>query len=120
MSSYRRLDNGNPIDYRSIMAQQVTFGKRLQKLLVEILVGLALGVMVWELIGRKLLAFKFGSLGSSVTCAPDVNQALTEFDSGLRISALIGAIAFVVLSFVVRIWWRRGRKRSNDGRANVT
>jgi hypothetical protein len=109
-----RLDKQNSVDYRSAMAQQVTLRKRLQTLLVEFLIGLALGVLVWELVGRRLLALKFGSLGSSVTCAPDVNQALTEFDSGLRISALVGAVAFVVLSLVVRIWWRRRGKRSEN------
>lgn len=93
------------------MTRTATAWQRLRLLLVELLVGLALGVMVWELVGRRILAFKYGSIGSSVTCAPDVNLALSEFDSGLRISALIGAIGFVVLSLTVRLVLHRRKKR---------
>jgi hypothetical protein len=80
-------------------------------LLVEFLVGFILGVLFWELFGQRLLAMKYGSLGSTVTCAPDVAQALAEFDSGLRQSAIIGAMGCVVLMFSYRIWrWHRRKK----------
>ncbi len=96
------------------MVQLQTVWQRLRIILIELLVGLGLGVLIWEVVGRRILAFKYGSLGSSVTCAPDVNQALAEFDSGLRFSALSGAVGFVILSFVVRMLWRRRAKRSRS------
>ena len=68
----------------------------------QLLAGLVLGVLFWELFGKALLSMKYGSVGSSVTCAPDVQRALAEFDSGLRLSALIGALAFVVVVALVR------------------
>ena len=71
-------------------------------LVVELLVGLALGVAVWELFGRRLLALKYGSLGSSVTCAPDVERALADFDGGLRTAAALGAVGFVALTLLIR------------------
>lgn len=91
------------------MSQPTTLGAKFKSLLVKLLIGLALGVLVWEFLGRTLLGMKFGSLGSSVTCAPDVNQALSEFDSGLRISALVGAVLYTVLAALVRRWWRKSR-----------
>jgi len=91
------------------MDQSSRFLKYVKMLVIESLLGLALGVLAWEAFGRRLLDFKYGSLGSSVTCAPDVDRALRDFDGGLRTSALVGAIACVVLMFVVRIWWRRRR-----------
>jgi Mg/Co/Ni transporter MgtE len=78
-------------------------------LVLELLVGLALGVLLWEAFGRRILTFKYGSLGSSVTCSPDVDRALADFDGGLRTSAVIGAIVFVALTFTLRFWWRRRR-----------
>ncbi len=78
-------------------------------LVVELLVGLALGVLTWEAFGRRVLTFKYGSLGSSVTCSPDVDRALADFDGGLRISALVGALACVAVAVVLRLWWRRRR-----------
>jgi hypothetical protein len=87
------------------------FWSQIRILLVELLVGLALGVMVWELFGQRLLALKYGSLGSSVTCAPDVERALAEFDGGLRMSAALGAAGFVALTLVIRFMlWRRNRQ----------
>ena len=83
--------------------------QRLRIVVVEGLLGLALGVLAWEAFGRRLLAFKYGSLGSSVTCAPDVDRALADFEGGLRNSALAGAIVCVVFMFAVRFWWRRKR-----------
>jgi hypothetical protein len=91
------------------MTESSPFWHRVRTLGVELLAGLALGVLFWEAVGRRVLAFKYGSLGSSVTCAPDVDRALAEFDSGLRLSALVGAVAFAVLALVVRIWWGRRR-----------
>jgi hypothetical protein len=91
------------------MIESSPFWHRVKTLAVELLAGLALGVLVWEAVGRRILAFKYGSLGSSVTCAPDVDRALAEFDSGLRVSAVVGAVAFTALALVVRIWWRRKR-----------
>jgi hypothetical protein len=84
------------------------FWTQLRILFVELLVGLALGVMVWELFGRSLLAFKYGSLGSSVTCAPDVEHALADFDGGLRMAAAVGAVGFVTVTLMIRFMlWRR-------------
>jgi hypothetical protein len=91
------------------MTEPSSFWPRVRTLALELLAGLALGVLFWEAVGRRLLAFKYGSLGSSVTCSPDVDRALAEFDSGLRLSAVVGAVAFTVLAVVVRIWWRRRR-----------
>lgn len=77
----------------------------------QLLAGLVLGVLFWELFGKALLSMKYGSVGSSVTCSPDVQRALAEFDSGLRLSALIGALAFVVVVALIR---RQLRKRSQS------
>jgi hypothetical protein len=86
------------------------FWTQIRILFVELLVGLALGVMVWELFGRRLLALKYGSLGSSVTCAPDVERALADFDGGLRTAAALGAVGFVALTLLIRfLLWRRKR-----------
>lgn len=83
----------------------------LRILLIQCLVGFILGLLFWELFGQRLLAMKYGSLGSSLTCAPDVVRALAEFDSGLRQSAIIGALSWVVLVFSYRIWrWHRRKK----------
>jgi hypothetical protein len=85
---------------------------QLRIVFVELLVGLALGVAVWELFGRRFLAFKYGSLGSSVTCAPDVDKALADFDGGLRMAAAIGAVGFVALTLLIRfLLWRRRPKQ---------
>jgi hypothetical protein len=89
------------------MAEPKTFWQRLRTLSVQLLIGLSLGVLIWELIGFRLLGLKYGSFGSSVTCSPDVNAALAEFDGGLRTSALLGAVGFVAAKFVVQLWWRR-------------
>jgi len=78
-------------------------------LVVELLVGLALGVLVWEAFGRRILTFKYGSLGSSVTCSPDVDRALADFDGGLRISAMVWAVVCLAFALIVRFWWRRRR-----------
>lgn len=96
------------------MSAKPTFWQRLRRLVMELLVGLGLGVTVWELVGRNIIELRYGSLGNSVTCAPDVEQALAEFDSGLRISALVGAIAFVALVAVIRIllWRKRQQKKA--------
>ncbi len=91
------------------MTQSPSFWQRIRPLVIELLAGLALGVVFWEAVGRRLLAFKYGSLGSSVTCAPDVDRALAEFDSGLRLSALVGSLGFTAVAIAVRIWWRRRR-----------
>jgi len=96
------------------MAESRTLWQRLRSLSIQLLIGLGLGVLIWEFVGRRLLSFKYGSLGSSVTCAPDVDRALAEFDSGLQLSALSGAIGFVVLSFVVKLLWRRRAQRSRE------
>jgi hypothetical protein len=88
---------------------------QLRILVVELIVGLALGILVWELYGRRILAFKYGSLGSSVTCAPDVERALAEFDSGLRLAGVIGAAGFVALTLVIRfLLWRRTNRRNQE------
>ena len=87
-------------------------------LMVELLVGLALGVLAWEAFGRRILTFKYGSLGSSVTCSPDVDRALADFDGGLRISAVVGALVCVVFTLTIRFWWRR--RRSAHGTKAVT
>jgi hypothetical protein len=85
---------------------------QLRIIFVELLVGLGLGVTTWELFGRRFLAFKYGSLGSSVTCAPDVEKALADFDGGLRMAAVIGAIGFVALTLLIRfLLWRRRPKQ---------
>jgi hypothetical protein len=87
------------------------FWTQLRILFIELLVGLALGVTVWEIFGRRILAFKYGSLGSSVTCAPDVERALAEFDGGLRMAAVLGAVGFALLTLIVRFMlWRRHRQ----------
>ena len=96
------LDGLTKYAYCWPMNKKKTFWGHVRVLLVELLVGLALGVGVWELIGRRILALKYGSLGSSVTCATDVERALTEFDTGLRLSAVIGAVLFLVLTLVIR------------------
>ena len=88
---------------------QSRFLHHVRILVLELLVGLALGVLVWEAFGRRILTFKYGSLGSSVTCSPDVDRALADFDGGLRTSAVVGAIVFVALTFTLRFWWRRRR-----------
>jgi hypothetical protein len=91
-----------------------SFWIQLRILFVELLVGLALGVAAWEMFGRRLLGFKYGSLGSSVTCAPDVEKALAEFDGGLRMSAVIGAAGFVALTLLFRflLWRHRSKART--------
>jgi hypothetical protein len=86
---------------------------QLRIVFIELLVGLALGVATWEFFGRRLLAVKYGSLGSSVTCAPDVEKALADFDWGLRMAAAIGAVGFVALTLLIRflLWRRRPRQQ---------
>jgi hypothetical protein len=98
------------------MTESSSFWHRVRTLVIELLAGLALGVLFWEAVGRRLLAFKYGSLGSSVTCSPDVDRALAEFDSGLRLSAVVGAVAFTVLAVAIRIWWRRRRAAREPGK----
>lgn len=89
------------------MGEPATFSKKIRVLLWQLLLGFILGVLFWELFGQWLLAKKYGSFGSSVTCAPDVARALADFDSGLRKSALAGAVLFVVVVFGIKVWWRR-------------
>ena len=100
------------------MDQSSRFLHHVRMRVVELLVGLALGVLAWEAFGRRLLTFKYGSLGSSVTCSPDVDRALADFDGGLRTSAVVGAIACVILTFILRLWWHRRRlaRATNDKR----
>ncbi len=99
------------------MDQSSRFLHHVRILVVELLIGLALGVLVWEAFGRRILAFKYGSLGSSVTCSSDVDRALADFDGGLRISAVVGAVACVVFTLALRLWWRRRRSaRAVDGK----
>jgi hypothetical protein len=89
--------------------------KQLRILFFALLAGLGLGVLAWEAFGRRLLAFKYGSIGSSVTCAPDVERALVEFDSGLRTSALVGAVIVVVVVIVVQVLlWRRQKRLAGE------
>jgi hypothetical protein len=95
------------------MSAKPTFWQFVRRIVMELLVGLGLGVAVWELVGRSIITQMYGSIGSTVTCATDVEQALAQFDSGLRLSALIGAVAFVVLMAVVRILlWRRRQQKA--------
>lgn len=90
-----------------------TFWHHVRRLVMELLVGLGLGVTFWELVGRNIVSLRYGSLSSTVTCATDVEQALAQFDSGLRLSALIGAVVFVLLMVVIRILlWRRRQQRA--------
>jgi choline-glycine betaine transporter len=97
------------------MADQTRFRRLLRIVGWQLLAGLVLGVLFWELFGQALLSMKYGSVGSSVTCAPDVQRALAEFDSGLRLSALIGALAFVVLVALIRRQLRKRSKSRLDG-----
>jgi hypothetical protein len=86
------------------------FWTQLRILFIELLVGTALGVLVWELVGRRLLALKYGSLGGTITCAPDVERALADFDGGLRTAAALGAVGFVALTLFFRlVLWRHKR-----------
>jgi hypothetical protein len=103
------LDDSRRGAYRLAMIEPSPFWRRVKTLVVELLAGLALGVLAWEAVGRRILSFKYGSLGSSVTCAPDVDRALADFDSGLRLSALVSAVAFTAVAVTVRFWWRRRR-----------
>jgi hypothetical protein len=91
------------------MTGQGEFTRKVRALGGQLLVGLILGVGFWEGFGRWILEKKYGSFGSSVTCAPDVKRALADFDAGLRISALAGAGVFVVAVFGFRRWWRKRR-----------
>ena len=91
------------------MNQSSRFLHHVRMLVVELLVGISLGVLAWEAFGRRILTFKYGSLGSSVTCSPDVDRALADFDGGLRISAVVGAVACVAFTLALRLWWWRRR-----------
>jgi hypothetical protein len=82
------------------------------------LVGGGLGVFAWEGFGRRLLGFKYGSLGSSVTCAPDVDRALAEFDAGLRTSALVGSLGFLLAATATAVWLRRRRAQRTTAGAS--
>jgi hypothetical protein len=93
------------------MSATSSLRQRLRVLLWELLVGLVVGVLFWELLGRWLLAMKYGSFSSSLSCATDVNRALAEFDSGLRWSAIAGALGGIVLMFAFRIWRRRRKAK---------
>ena len=97
----------------SVVPMLKSFWIQVRILFIELLVGLSLGVMAWELFGRRWLGFKYGSFGSSVTCAPDVEKALGEFDAGLRMAASCGAAGFVGLTLLIRflLWRRRTRTR---------
>jgi hypothetical protein len=98
------------------MSKTSSFWHHVRVIVVQLLVGLGLGVAAWEVVGRRILAIKFGSLGSSVTCASDVDLALSEFDAGLRISALVGALGLVALALLVRfLLWRRRQKAKSEG-----
>jgi hypothetical protein len=92
-------------------AKEKGFWAVVRRTAIELLVGTGVGFMVWHAIGVSLLEFKYGSIGSSVTCAGDVQRALEEYVQGLRISALVGAILGVVVAIVVRVWWRRRKAR---------
>ncbi|GEM_PF-6064797 len=94
--------------------------KQLRILFFALLAGLGLGVLAWDAFGRRLLAFKYGSIGSSVTCASDVERALDEFESGLRTSALVGAVAVVVLVIVAQVLLWRRKKRLAAGQGGAT
>jgi hypothetical protein len=96
------------------MSTESGFRRFMRMMAWQLLAGLVLGVLFWELFGKALLSMKYGSVGSSVTCSPDVQRALAEFDSGLRLSALIGALAFVVVVALIR---RQVRKRSKAAAA---
>lgn len=98
--------------YAAVMSPESKFRRVSRMMAWQLLAGLVLGVLFWELFGKALLSMKYGSVGSSVTCAPDVQRALAEFDSGLRLSALIGALAFVVVVALIR---RKLHKRSESG-----
>jgi hypothetical protein len=89
------------------MSDESSFRRILRAVGWQLLAGLIVGVFFWELFGQGLITVKYGSLGSSVTCAPDVKKALSDFDSGLRLSALIGAVSCSVLVFVGKRWWRK-------------
>ena len=106
-----RLYGSSAGAYRASTVDMKPVYKQLRILFFALLAGLGLGVLAWEAFGRRLLAFKYGSIGSSVTCAPDVERALVEFESGLRTSALVGAVAVVVLVIVVQVLLWRRRKR---------
>jgi hypothetical protein len=95
------------------MRTQGGVANRLRMLLVESLVGFVLGVLFWEFSGQRILAMKYGSISSSVTCAPDVVHALREFDSGMRRSAVVGAIGCIAVMLTFRIWrWKRRKKQA--------
>jgi len=96
------------------MDEPGTFARKSKVLFWQLLLGFILGVLFWELVGQWWLAKKYGSFGSSVTCAPDVQRALADFDSGLRRSALAGAGLLVAAVFGIKLWWRR-RKRVPSG-----
>jgi hypothetical protein len=96
------------------MGEESGFARKLRVLGWQLLVGFILGVVFWEGLGQWMLGKKYGSIGSSVTCAPDVKRALAEFHSGLLTSALVGAGGLVVVVFAIRLWWRR-RKRAQTG-----
>jgi hypothetical protein len=100
------------------MSKKSSFWHHVRVVVMQLLVGLGLGVAIWELLGRWILSLKYGSIGSSVTCSADVERALTEFDSGLRISALVGALGFLALALLVRflLWRRRQRVKTDAGK----
>jgi len=89
------------------MADKGAFTHKLRVLGWQLLVGFILGVAFWEVLGQWILEKKYGSFGSSVTCAPDVKRALADFNSGLRISALAGAGILVVAIFVFKLWLKK-------------
>lgn len=85
----------------------------LRRRTVEGSLGILAGVLLACLNGPWLLSLLYTPpSGDSLSCGPTVNNALAYFVKLELILGLVGGTSFVVISFLVRRFWRKRRARA--------
>lgn len=70
-------------------------------------VGATLGFLLWSLMGQGAVSILFGSLGGTFTCKTDVEHALQQFVRLQLYSALTGAVAVPLITWLIRRSFRK-------------
>lgn len=76
----------------------------LKRSLVALLVGAALGFVLWSIFGKSATSMMFTSLGGTFSCQTDVELALDKFVSMQLYSALGGGVLAVVGNLLFKRW----------------